>query len=72
MTTLPNPVRPAFVRGERDDAVIVNIGLAPATHGTIQVIAMLDGEKVQRVDVPLRLPATAGSRRSAKTTRGTT
>jgi hypothetical protein len=28
----------------------------PATHGTIQVIAMLDGEKVERVDVHLRLP----------------
>jgi NADH-quinone oxidoreductase subunit D len=51
-TTLPNPVRPAFERGERDDAVIVNIGPShPATHGTIQVIAALDGEKVQRVDV---------------------
>ncbi len=50
--TLPNPVRPAFDRGERDDAVIVNIGPShPATHGTIQVIAELDGEKVQRVDV---------------------
>jgi NADH-quinone oxidoreductase subunit D len=50
--TLPNPVRPAFDRGERGDAVIVNIGPShPATHGTIQVIAMLDGEKVQRVDV---------------------
>jgi NADH-quinone oxidoreductase subunit D len=49
---LPNPVRPAFDRGERDDAVIVNIGPSHrATHGTIQVIAMLDGEKVQRVDV---------------------
>jgi len=52
MMTLPNPVRPAFERGERDDAVIVNIGPShPATHGTIQVIAMLDGEKVERVDV---------------------
>ncbi|HET7098224.1 MAG TPA: NADH dehydrogenase (quinone) subunit D [Casimicrobiaceae bacterium] len=49
---LPNPVRPAFERGVRDDAVIVNIGPShPATHGTIQVIAMLDGEKVERVDV---------------------
>ena len=49
---LPNPVRPAFEAGERDDAVIVNIGPShPATHGTIQVIAMLDGEKVERVDV---------------------
>jgi NADH-quinone oxidoreductase subunit D len=49
---LPNPVRPAFDRGVRDDAVIVNIGPShPATHGTIQVIAALDGEKVERVDV---------------------
>jgi NADH-quinone oxidoreductase subunit D len=51
-TNLANPVRPAFERGERDDAVIVSIGPShPATHGTIQVIAALDGEKVQRVDV---------------------
>jgi len=50
--TLPNPVRPRFERGDRDDAVIVSIGPShPATHGTIQVIAMLDGERVQRVDV---------------------
>jgi len=49
---LPNPVHPAFERGEHDDAVVVNIGPShPATHGTIQVIAMLDGERVQRVDV---------------------
>ena len=49
---LPNPVRPAFDRGLKDDAVIVNIGPShPATHGTIQVIAALDGEKVERVDV---------------------
>jgi len=49
---LPNPVRPAFEHDERDGSVIVNIGPShPATHGTIQVIAKLDGEKVQRVDV---------------------
>ena len=49
---LPNPVRPAFDRRDCDDAVIVNIGPShPATHGTIQVIAALDGEKVARVDV---------------------
>src|SRR5215470_11152576 len=48
---LPNPVRPAF-GAESDDEVIVNIGPShPATHGTIQVIAALDGEKVKRVDV---------------------
>jgi NADH-quinone oxidoreductase subunit D len=48
---LPNPVRPAF-GAESDDEVVVNIGPShPATHGTIQVIAALDGEKVRRVDV---------------------
>ena len=49
---LPNPVRPAFERGESEDDVVVNIGPShPATHGTIQVIAALNGEKVRRVDV---------------------
>ena len=48
---LPNPVRPAF-GAERDGEVVVNIGPShPATRGTIQVIAALDGEKVRRVDV---------------------
>ena len=51
-TTLPSPVRAAFGPEDFEDEVIVNIGPShPATHGTIQVIAMLDGEKVQRVDV---------------------
>jgi NADH-quinone oxidoreductase subunit D len=50
-TLLPNPIRPAFVRGERDDQVVVSIGPShPATHGTIQLIVALDGEKVARVD----------------------
>ena len=36
----------------RDGGVIVNIGPShPATHGTLQVIAALDGEKITRVDV---------------------
>jgi NADH-quinone oxidoreductase subunit D len=48
----PNPVRPAFTRGDTEGAVVVNIGPShPATHGTIQVIAALDGEKVRHVDV---------------------
>jgi len=47
---LPNPVRPAL--DADDEAVVVNIGPShPATHGTIQVIAALDGEKVRTVDV---------------------
>ena len=50
-TQLPNPVRPAF-GADIGDEVVVNIGPShPATHGTIQVIAALDGEKVRRVDV---------------------
>jgi NADH-quinone oxidoreductase subunit D len=49
---LPNPVRPAFVRGAHEESVVVNIGPShPATHGTVQLIAALDGEKVERVDV---------------------
>ena len=48
---LPSPVRAAF-DADSEDAVVVNIGPShPATHGTLQVIAALDGEKVQRVDV---------------------
>ena len=51
-TKLPNPIRPAFETAGREDAVIVSLGPShPTTHGTIQVIAELDGEKVVRVDV---------------------
>jgi NADH-quinone oxidoreductase subunit D len=47
---IPNPVRSAFQR--EGDAVIVNIGPShPATHGTVQIIAAIDGERVQRVDI---------------------
>jgi len=49
---LPNPVRPAFTKTEREDTTIVNIGPShPATHGTIQIIAEIDGERVLRADV---------------------
>jgi NADH-quinone oxidoreductase subunit D len=51
-TLLPSPVHAAFERIESDSGVIVNIGPShPATHGTLQVIAALDGEKITRVDV---------------------
>jgi NADH-quinone oxidoreductase subunit D len=51
-TPLPNPVRPAFTSAGRDDTVIVNIGPShPATHGTVQIIAELDGERVLRTDI---------------------
>jgi NADH-quinone oxidoreductase subunit D len=50
--TLPNPIRPAFTEGSREGSVIVNIGPShPATHGTIQIVAELSGERVVRTDV---------------------
>jgi len=47
----PNPVRPVFGPAA-DGNVIVSFGPShPATHGTLQVIAELDGERVRRADV---------------------
>ncbi|MEO8508628.1 MAG: NADH dehydrogenase (quinone) subunit D [Betaproteobacteria bacterium] len=52
LDTLPNPVRSAFAAEEDGGPVIVNIGPShPATHGTVQIIAALDGERVVRTDV---------------------
>lgn len=49
---LPNPVRSNFGAPLSDSSVIVNIGPShPATHGTVQIIAELDGERVLRSDV---------------------
>jgi NADH-quinone oxidoreductase subunit D len=49
---LPNPIRPAFDRPAADGNVIVNIGPShPATHGTVQIVAELSGERVLRTDV---------------------
>ena len=49
---LPNPVRSLFETTLHDDSVVVNIGPShPATHGTVQIIAELDGERVVRTDV---------------------
>ena len=52
-TRIANPVRPAFAPTPEDDGrVIVNIGPShPATHGTVQIITELEGEKVLRADV---------------------
>jgi NADH-quinone oxidoreductase subunit D len=51
-TTIANPVRSIFETPLHDDSVIVNIGPShPATHGTVQIIAELDGERVLRTDV---------------------
>ena len=49
---LPNPIRPAFDKPTSDEHVIVNIGPShPATHGTIQIVVELDGERIIRSDV---------------------
>jgi NADH-quinone oxidoreductase subunit D len=49
---IANPIRPAFDTPQREDAVIVSIGPShPATHGTIQIMAELDGERVVRTDI---------------------
>jgi len=49
---IPNPIRPAFDETTNPDALVVNIGPShPATHGTAQVVAMLEAEKVLRADV---------------------
>ena len=48
---LANPIRPAFGPAEMPDQVVVSIGPShPATHGTIQIVAALDGERVKRID----------------------
>jgi NADH-quinone oxidoreductase subunit D len=48
----PNPVRSDFDRIQAEGRVYVNIGPShPATHGTVQIIAELDGERVVRTDV---------------------
>jgi len=49
---LPNPIRPVFEQTDDGDRVLVSIGPShPATHGTIQIVAALDGEKVVTADV---------------------
>ena len=53
LTQLPNPIRPAFEQGTTEGSVIVNIGPShPATHGTIQIVAELSGERVIRTAFP--------------------
>ncbi len=48
----PNPVRSDFDLVQTEGHVYVNIGPShPATHGTVQIIAELDGERVVRTDV---------------------
>lgn len=49
---IPNPIRTNLTDHEREGSVIVNIGPShPATHGTVQIVAELDGERVLRTDV---------------------
>ena len=48
----PPPVRSFLERTADPDNVVLNIGPShPATHGTIQIVAELDGEVVKRADV---------------------
>jgi NADH-quinone oxidoreductase subunit D len=50
--TLANPIRAAFDKSSVPGSVIVSIGPShPATHGTIQIIAELSGERLIRTDV---------------------
>ena len=52
LAPFPNPVRTTLGKNADAGAVIVNIGPShPATHGTVQIIAELDGERVLRTDV---------------------
>lgn len=49
---IPNPIATDIELNETDGTVVVNIGPShPATHGTVQIVAELDGEKVVRTDV---------------------
>ena len=49
---IANPVRSIYEQTLREDSVVVNIGPShPATHGTVQIIAELDGERVLRTDI---------------------
>ena len=51
-TTHAPPVRSWLEHSADPDNVVVNIGPShPATHGTIQIVAELDGETVKRADV---------------------
>ena len=51
-THIPNPIKTNLTTHEREGSVIVNIGPShPATHGTVQIVAELDGERVLRTDV---------------------
>jgi NADH-quinone oxidoreductase subunit D len=48
----PSPIRSFLERTADPDNVVINIGPShPATHGTIQIVAELDGEIVRRADV---------------------
>ncbi len=47
-----SPVRTTLIETADPDHVIVNIGPShPATHGTVQIIAEIDGETVKRADI---------------------
>ena len=48
----PPPIRSFLEKTADPDNVVINIGPShPATHGTIQIVAELDGETLKRADV---------------------
>ena len=48
----PSPIRSFLAETADPDNVVINIGPShPATHGTIQIVAEIDGETVKRADV---------------------
>ena len=48
----PPPIRSFLETTADPDNVVINIGPShPATHGTIQIVAELSGERVNRTDV---------------------
>ena len=54
LQAIANPIRSAFDATDEPGSVVVSIGPShPATHGTVQLIAALEGERVKRVDVHL-------------------
>ena len=56
---IANPVRSIFDVPTHEHSVVVNIGPShPATHGTVQLIVELDGERIlRRLDLTARQAA---------------
>jgi len=47
-----NPITSAIEKSDDENKVLISVGPShPATHGTIQILTELDGEKVNKVDI---------------------